>query len=630
MKRISGLTVRTSRHLRRTFVACAAIGAVGAPAASAAPPTLGAGQLVPNLTRVYQGADRSMLYVRAVGTKVVGFSEDPTRKTAFVYEGTRVGSSITGRYFDVAKGGREDAGPLNLTATQVGATLTRSGGEDVGPETWTAVNPAAVGHAKESEASFQSTLASDLDGAFEGLDGSRAYVRETAAVVVWVAERFTSPAATRPAYATVVLAKRGPNGNLTGTFFDVPKGTETLRTGAAVAQVAAKPRRITQQLYEAQSPLVPVRATTYSADYAIDYDRFAQGIEDNLGPFVVGYGYAITANQQLMRADGGGSRRIPQQGNGVTDALPYSEHTVGSIASATKTVTLVTVARALAARGISLDAPVDPYIPKTWTRGPGMKTVTFRELLSHKAAPSANGCAGACIAVPVGLFKPANCSDNGHQCLRDAIAGGMTAPAGYDNIHYSVFRLILPFVTKKAEMEQLFANETDEATIADTYSLAFQDEIRATMKAAGVNADFTFPAGYTDVAYRYTWGTPPTNEISPSNLPEDTYLTAGSGGLKVTPIQYAWFLSRLENGALLSRSLLTQIKQMGFGQTSWRNGKDDIGPLYGKDGATTGMGSYGMVFPGDVQAFIYHNSSGNDDMPNRSSIVRNAWQAALL
>jgi CubicO group peptidase (beta-lactamase class C family) len=621
----------TFTHLLRTVAVAAAISALAAPAAASGAPLVA--ELAPNLTRVYTGGDRSVLYLRAVGTKVVGFAEDPANQTAFVYEGTRSGSVITGRYFDVAKGKREDAGPLNLTSSELGAKLTRTGGEPVGAITWTAVSPSDVAMPKEREALFQSTTADDLDGAFEGGDASRAYVRETTAdIVVSFAERYTSPEAVRPKWATVMIGQRNASGNLNGTFYDVPKGTDPLRTGAAVGSVSGKPRRFTQQLYEAQSLLAPIRSTTYSADYAIDFDRFAQEIEQRLSPFVVGYGYAITADERLMRANGGGSRRIKQPNNGVTDPLPYSEHTVGSIASASKTATLVTVVRALAARGISLDAPVDPYLPKTWVRGPGMKTASFRQLLSHglqgNPAPACpNG--DICVAKQMGLFHPPNCDDNRHNCLRDAIAGGMTANAGYDNIHYSVMRVILPFVTKKAEMQALFDTETDGDKLAEAYSAVFDQEVRAMLNVAGVNAGFSFPVGYDDVAYRYTWGDPPTGEVGPDKDPGP--LAGGAGGLEVTPVQYAWFLARLENGVLLSPGLLAEIKAMGFGQTSWRNGTDDIGPLYGKDGASDGnVGAYAMVYPGDVQAFITHNSGSNDDMPGRDSIMRAAWLAALI
>ena len=246
-----------------------------------------------------------------------------------------------------------------------------------------------------------------------------------------------------------------------------------------------------------------------------------------------------------------------------------------------------------------------------------MNTVTFRQLLSHGLKPTAGN----------GMFKPNDCNTDFYGCLRDAVATGMTQPAGYDNIHYGVFRVILPFVLDPQGMAQLFATESRETVLNECFSTVFQDAMRSLLAQAGVTADFAFPAG-SNSAYGYAWGTPPTNELAPTGS-EDDYLHAGAGGLKMSSREFAQFLSRLEKGELLSTADLATAKAIGFGGTGPMDGPSDVGPVWGKNGGSGGRATQAMVFPG-VEVFITQNSTGNAAQTNNSTMLIQAWQAALV
>lgn len=607
----------TLRSVALSSCICCAIAITGA----TAPALADIKSNVPdNLTRIYRGSDGSALYTRAVGTTVVGFGEGTGR--AFVFTGELSGTIIEGRWWDVAKGPRESSGALRLRYSKGGSTLKRSGGDDLGPESWQAKSIKHVVWPKPREAGFQSTAANDLDGAFAGTDGSRAYVRQTAQDVVWFAEEFQSPKAKRPSYATVVIAKRSKLGVISGKFYDLPKGKRSLKRGRVLAVAGSAPRTFTHSLTLGETKHKLPRAKSYAADYAVDIGEFAKEIEKRLAPFVVGFAYAIAADGKVVSSGGGGARRIPQTNpdNGVTTPLAFNRRTVNEIASTTKLVTLVAVARALAKRGKTLDTKIDAYLPPNWVRGPGMTTVTFRQMLSH----------GTSAGVSNGLFKPGNCKTDFYGCLEDAVAGGMTVAPGYDNIHYTLFRVILPLITDRDEMLDLFATETDEVLINEHFSDAYRDEIHGLLKdRVGVDADFEFPPTLNK-AFGYTWGTPPTAEIAPVGS-EDDYLQAGSGGLKMDVIEYAKFLTVLEGGGLISPELLQEIKELGFGQDTQISGTGGIGPLYGKAGGVGGRtGTFAMVFPGDVQVFISRNSTGNPAQIGDDRMLRSAWQQALV
>ena len=142
------------------------------------------------LQRIYRGDDGSAYYQRVVGTTVVGFGEHPGRDYAFVFRGTvsSDGKTITGTSWDVAKGSRTGAGAVAFGASNGGTRLAVASGGPLGATTYETLPAENVTWTGPRQAGFQSIFATDLDGAFDGSDGSRAYVRESNGTVVWVAE----------------------------------------------------------------------------------------------------------------------------------------------------------------------------------------------------------------------------------------------------------------------------------------------------------------------------------------------------------------------------------------------------------------------------------------------------------
>ena len=583
-----------------------------------------------SLTRTYHGSDGSVLSMRAVGNTVVGFSQDAAGLRAYVFNGTRSGSTITGQVYGLPKGSNTQQGSLTLALSNGGATLQRVTGEYVGSTTGIAKLPSQFSFPQAREAKFQSTFANDLDGAYKGSDGSRTYVRQYGSTVVTMSERFASSEDTRPVYATVGIATRNGD-NLAGTFYDLPHQLGIQYTGPLSGQKSATARDFQLTMSTGIPGYPAVRSPNYKADYAVDLDRFAQEIQNRLSPYVVGFSYAIAQNGVVVRKGAGGARRTPTASNGLWYPLPFTEDTLNEVASTSKTVTLAAMLRLLRARNIPVDSPVAPYLPLTWAKGPGMNTVTFRQLLSHGLKPTATN----------GLYYPPNCRDiSPYRCLRDAVAGGMTAPAGYNNIHYTLFRFILPFVLDPAGANQLFLQPPAlpwlqaewENGINQTLSGAFRTHVRGMLAEVGVDADFKYVYGTGESgAYRYFWGPPAYGEIIPwIDASENDYLEAGSGGLKMTSKEYVRFLSKLENGALLTAADLDTAKAIGYGGTGSTPGPNGVGPLWTKNGGTDGSSSQLMVYPG-TEVFITSNSSDN---PAKTAtdleILKAAWQAALV
>lgn len=570
----------------------------------------------PDLTRLYRGSDGSALYTRAVGTKVVGFGEHPTKKSAYVFSGTRNGDQITGTFWDVAKGTRTASGTIKLGVLSGGAKLERQGPRSAIPSSFSAVNASQfTSWPRRREAGFQSTSQTDLDGAFAGGEDARLYARETSQDVVFVGEDWVSESYARPRFVTVFVGKRLSGNVLKGDWFDVPKGTE-MKRGAFVGSAGTRPRRISVGQTDVATGLVTGdRTGTFLADYAVDHARFAQEIENRLEPFVVGYGYAIAADGKVVKAGGGGSRELPDPDENDLDApLPFTADTENEIASTTKTLTAVAVVRELDAKGLTVDTPVAPYLPPGWTLGDGMDTVTFKQLLDHSA----------------GLNHPGSiCGDDPYACLQQSVANGLTAAPGYNNIHYTVMRFILPFLANTDYWTQQWASVTDPQERNQMTSQAYEDIIKGMLMPYGIDVDTDYVS--SNRAQRYVWGTPP----SPVGINDDgeSLLGTGSGGFKMTAREYARFLSRFERGWLVKPELVQRMKddRLGFDDLgkSYR-GAGGVGFIYTKNGGTSGTGTQSMIYPGDVQVFISRNSTGNGGLAATSDLLRDAWQAALV
>ena len=56
-----------------------------------------------------------------------------------------------------------------------------------------------------------------------------------------------------------------------------------------------------------------------------------------------------------------------------------------NVASVGKMFTTIAVLQSLARHHLSIDSRIWPFLPPDWVRGPGIDTITFRELLTHRA-----------------------------------------------------------------------------------------------------------------------------------------------------------------------------------------------------------------------------------------------------
>ena len=169
-----------------------------------------------------------------------------------------------------------------------------------------------------------------------------------------------------------------------------------------------------------------------------DLEKMAQYLEDNLGDDVVGMSYAISENGQLAIAGSTGLAQRSPDGE-----IPMSSHIRSTVASVSKAITAPLLYRLLDANGLTIDAPISPWLPASWSKGPGFvdnaNGVTFRHLLTHTAG----------LNQEFKALKAANQSDpwgNGWDGLEFIVNNG-TQPDStreYKNADYALLRVLIP------------------------------------------------------------------------------------------------------------------------------------------------------------------------------------------
>jgi len=258
--------------------------------------------------------------------------------------------------------------------------------------------------------------------------------------------------------------------------------------------------------------------------------------------------------------------------------------------------------KALADRGLSVDAKVKPFLPKCLSLGTGMSTLTFRHILAHTG----------------GLTENVNCNGGSpYECLIKMLKEGRTPPYTRDyNTHaYDLVRWLVPLVVDTDGMKQQFErfdckNEKGilNKKVSEKYARYVFDRVLAPVGAKASH----YPGG--EWSYNYDF-----SRLGRPGDPRhaDFFERAGSGKLYMSVLDYIRFLTALEQGEIVSSSLFrtmvgTDGNRLGFDRTYggnagpyvWKNGgcPDD----FGYPGRTCSTAA--MVFPSGIVAYVAANS----------------------
>jgi CubicO group peptidase (beta-lactamase class C family) len=409
---------------------------------------------------------------------------------------------------------------------------------------------------------------------------------------------------------SVLVGARTGNGDVAGTYADVPKGLRAKKGGLAMVQVSG-----TRRLVVAQTGVTP--GGVQEPDYAVDFDRMRVLVDQALAGRVVGYGFAVSKNEDVVAEGAGGWRRLGQDDpSGGNQRLRFNVTTQNETASTAKLVTAAMLIRTLAERGISLDAKVAGALPSCWQRGPGitntMGGLTWKQLLNHTSR----------------LTRPGECANNPYECLHKAIVAGRIGPPGYDyqNINYTILRYMLPILRDKPAVEAIFdkhgcksANGARiNAEVSELFRRYVSDEV---LRPLGIVGTFE---PVTEFAIRYDFSRPNATGIRPSY---QDILKAGSGGMKWSAREYAKFLAALETGKIVPLAWLRTMRSELLGYDGRFTGAAGAYPW--KNGGADGVQTETVSFPSGVAAYAAVNSDNNNLNRSLGQILRDAFDASI-
>jgi hypothetical protein len=174
------------------------------------------------------------------------------------------------------------------------------------------------------------------------------------------------------------------------------------------------------------------RAPAGSADRActpracISLSRLAHSIDSQLRGNVVGY-VALVGQSQAVASGLARTAADPPQ-------LAMGPNVMVNVASVGKMFTTIAVLKSLARHHLSIDSRIWPFLPPDWGRGPGIDTITFRELLTHRAGFRLDS--GRVFAT----------DDAAREQVRQGIHQVDKDGPDYNNINFTIFRDMLPFM----------------------------------------------------------------------------------------------------------------------------------------------------------------------------------------
>ncbi len=346
-----------------------------------------------------------------------------------------------------------------------------------------------------------------------------------------------------------------------------------------------------------------------------DVDKFVQNIRNTYGPQTVGFSYAISASNHIVRHGAMGKARLGTDGN-----LDYSIETRQELFSVTKLMTAIATFKLLLMKGKTMDEPIVPYLPASWNVHPSYNNLTFRRLLSHNSGFPMN--------------------DRGYDSLKLMMSKpqGNTARS-YNNANFALCRILLPylFYQNTGILAALQVQNIEEFTAVEFRKL-MRDLV---LKPAGLQ--FWDKADFKDWNHLGQNNFPNTRYYLRSDLSlgsienSDDVMIAGSRGLVLSTYEVAQVLIAFEDGKLVPNHIRQVMKAEGCGFDGVGGFNGAKGTYYWKNGGgqySRGQGgeSIIMLFPNNVQVSINTNSNRDldDQFVSLASNIAKAYDEAWI
>ncbi len=363
-----------------------------------------------------------------------------------------------------------------------------------------------------------------------------------------------------------------------------------------------------------------------------DVNKFESYLREKLEPNAVGFAFVVNQNGKYLRSGNHGYAVLKKDEPNLKSSfgLSLKPETRMNIASVTKPLTAAAVLKAIQDKkavgypNLTINSKIEPFLPANWTRGPGVKDLTFKELMSQYSGMNDNK----------GFTDIAK--------LREWIKTGVTRQKTeymYINGNLAIFRIVLPYMlandaTRKTWNEQA---KTDEKEFNKTVSNRFKEIARELVfTPAGLqNIDMKDAAQYPTRLYN-------KNNDAPGYAVGDWTESGGGGGWFMSAYELAQAFAHIRyNDKILTPAYrkLMDDSMLGWEDPAvWTQLKGKYGDYLGHGGllryntskpeTTVGMVSFAVNYPSGIQAVLLVNSLGS--YPDKARLMRDAFDAAVV
>lgn len=345
----------------------------------------------------------------------------------------------------------------------------------------------------------------------------------------------------------------------------------------------------------------------------LNTDDLVKAIAKRLDGKCVGYQLVISVKGAQKNIYAYGDARLAQDGNArkmnVTDKF--------NLASCSKTITAAALLHVLNARKKSVDDLIHPYLPAHWTLSAGVKTITFKQLMTHRSGFSdkSYGSDYANLKKLVG------------ENLKDS-----SKPEVYNNANYALMRFLIVSlaghaITPMPDKVTTLGAQTIETTQAQEYADNYISYCQRNVLGVSGSTMSSIVCKPTDASPAQCYQFPADNGKGTDF--GDMTLTNAERGWNMTSVQMAAFFSTLHyTEKILPKSLSDMMKadragydfrdqtpsakigyyaKNGFYPGKFSNKATD-GANFGKNFNSGQLESWFIGFDNDVQISFIANS----------------------
>mgnify|MGYP006294631269 FL=1 len=352
--------------------------------------------------------------------------------------------------------------------------------------------------------------------------------------------------------------------------------------------------------------LIIISTTFYTckkADEIVDpgpqfsMDKFEQNIIDGInagGDSPVAWGYTISQNGTLERSEAFGDARTADDGQ-----MDFTVNKEINVASISKFYTAIAAMQLLDANNLTIDSLIGRWLPQSWSRGPGVNNLTFKDLLKHRSGlESINSNFDSTLS---------------YEGLRSCIQTGVVNPKNrqYLNVNFALFRVLIPSLWSALPDSPSIDIESDGNT-QFMYLLYLQENIFDRLDLPLVGC---FPEDRQTSTLYYNVNDPAGN-VSGTYY-NDWNPICGGGGYFMTLMEMAKVNAYFEHTeVLVTEEQREVIKNHRLGLDLGFSSLETYGKYYGKNGSIVngiGQGVYGQIaiFPyNGIDCVVIMNTQG--------------------